>query len=622
MTSPEQDRSTKRGAAGIVLHCLIIVAVFLTLFLCFTFPLCTRFGNLVLSDTPHGISDDTITHVWYWWYLKANLWKIVNRPATLWKTDLLFAPYGFDLRIPLSNLGPLMVLFPAIGIYPFPYNANLYVLTIIVLNGVFVYYMLRKMNMGALPATLGGAMVAINPYFIKTAVAGKGDQAIIWFTALAMATIPETLELGGRKRVLWCTFFMLLASLCYWFHGLFLGIFLLLALVTATGKARSGTRLKPLARAAAVVLLLITFSLPFLLPHIREGISRGHAMGVTADTVVPLKFPPVSSEQDAVSRQDTISGAPSGQLAIVPDHPLVFWKNPLVIIQLFLIIPALFIPKRRVFWIVTVAVFYLLSLGPYLTLPGTHITLILPFALVYAVIPFTSRLIETGRFAAITYPALAVISAGAFSALAHRLHLRTKGQIAVCAVCLAVAVTVCRVQGVVRLEKAPAIPPGISEIKSTEVETGTENGMVIDVPFYSNEVCARAMWYQTVHERPLLTGPGAGLWFIRSRELNELVNGDQLLRYLSTFGLTPPGDFVYSADHIARLRDMGYRYVFFHKLSSIADGQQSYGQQSDRDLYRHWFHRSVALGKALGCKPSYQSKTVDIYDLARNREEQ
>lgn len=594
---------------------LALLILFILLAGIFTYPLIvkpfthipsfTLGGKISPEGTESYVNIDFIIDVWYWWNIKEHWFSEKSRVDCLWETDLFYAPEGLDLWVNLSNPLPLILLFPFPGSLGAPGNVNIYVLAILVFNGIFTCFMLKRLGLSRHAALLGGALVTLNPYYFVTAASGRGEQALVWFTLLFIPAGLEALVRGGRGKTLTAAGLLLAASLAYWFHGLFLGIFLFLAMALAVRRAPRGQKLLPIRRTMVILLLLVCFSLPFLYPHLRDGLNQGQVLGVTKSTIIPLSFPPRTESRESISDSE------AGAHVIAAHPPGRILKNPVVLFQLLLILPLLLFSRRRpVLWIGTAVLFYVLSLGPYLSLGGSQSGIPLPFALFYACIPFFNRLLDAGRFTAFTYIALAVISAYSCDFISRKLRLRATPAWCILIILLAAVVALARAGGEINILPYPAIPRAVRELKGKQ-------GGVINVPVFSNQVSTRSMWLQTAHGLPMLNGPGADMWFMRPARWNTLVEESSLLTYLSRFGSDKESSYNPSPDQVRDLRDRGFRFIFHHKLDKLFAGNSALGggmKQTDSKIRR--FHLSIKLSKVLGMSPIYKSDSLDIYDLS------
>ena len=577
---------------------LAVCLLFLIITGLFTCPLVFNLGSRLIGTTT-SLNEDTIIPVWYWWYLRENLASIPSNPGLLFRTTMLYAPYGQDVQTHISNLFFVIGMFPVIGVWGYPYNANLLVLAALCLNGILLFHVLRKMGLDRISSVLGGALVTLNPYYIHTAAAGKQEQAVVWGLVLAMAALPVCLSRGGKKRTLFTAVLFLLASIVYWFHGLFLGFFLMLATGMAVIRAPSKYRWRPVTRALTVSVLFLALSMPFLLPFLPLGRTEGKVMGVTSKTVVPLTFPPRSGGRPSMLETE------ADQLRIRSDSPASLRKNPVALLTLSLCIPLLFFKKRPWLWIITAGTFYVLSLGPYLTVPGLEKQIVLPFSLLYATVPFFSRILSTDRFLAVTYLAMSIMAACSFARCSRRFRFSVRTRLALVLVLVLIAGASGRWQMSrnVKLNALLEVPEGMARIKGLP-------GGVIDVPFFTETVCTRALRYQMVHGCPLLAGPGANVRYASPGSFKQMVARYPLLQYLSGFGHDGGARIRGESIDLNLFKKMGFRFVIQHKNPE--------GEEQGRDaqaLSSGESSGTASLSEILGVFPIYRDQRVDIYDL-------
>jgi len=599
---------TRYGRAFLLL--LLPVVIYLVLICVFTYPLPLKFGSVMFSVTPE-ISEDAIFPIWYWWHLKTAFSQIFSSPELLWRSDMLYSPFGLAVGNAISNPIPLIILFPVIGFLSFPLNTNAFLVLILLLNGLCTWFMLRKLRFGALESILGGALVTVNPYYLEIAGGGRQEQARVWFISLFIPLAIAALKKGGKKRVLAAVAMLLAASLFYWFHGLFL----LILLGAFTLRAGFGTRapvgrIIPFKRAAAVGLLFLSLCLLLLYPYLNIALKEGKVLGVSPDMPLALKLP------DGGTSPEFLPPKGQEQLGTVSDSPGRIIHNPIALFQILLLVPLLFSRKRPTFWILTGLLFYSLSLGPYLKLPFTNIKLVMPFALIYAFVPYGSRLIDTGRFSAVTYLILALLSARAFSFISEKLRFSRLSRLWLLSAFLIVIAVLSRFGGEMPLVPVPTVPEGIQSLRA-------ETGAVIDVPLYSNEVWARAMWYQITHHRPLMLGPGSGMEFARPQRFTSMIAANTMLNYLARYGLEHGESQTASApqhnEWLDGLEEMGFRFVLYHKKTLEGRLQVFAWLREKHHENTYWYKMSRNLEKVIGVPPVSRGEMVDIYDLSLRR---
>lgn len=606
---------------------VLVLSIYLVLVAAFTYPLLFKMNTHITGPAVdrvtvkqgsqyYFINEDAIIYVWYWWHQRANLHNYFTAPDFFWKADSLYYPEGLNVWVSLSNPYPHIAMFPLIGRYPLPFSQNLYTIVTCVLNGAFAFIMLRSLRFNGMASLLGGAFVALNPYYHYNVAAGRGEQAIIYFLLLFLPAGVGALRFGGRGRTVTAAFLLLLACLCYWFHGVFLVMFLAIAALYYSCTAPSGKKLLPVRRALVLVIILVCLSLPLLLPHLYEGLKEGHVLGVTSRNIMALKMPP--KEKGPANT----GGLELDERPVRGDSPLVILQNPVACFQVILLVLLVF--SRKLFrkkaprlWLLAGFLFYIFSLGPYLNVTWFEKKVFLPYALLYSVIPFMSRLIDTGRFAAVTYVVLAILTALFFTRVSERLKLHRTGRIFLLGGFLFIAVLLSRMGGSIDLKPPPEIPPGIVNLKN-------KKGAVIDIPLLSNEVGTRAMLYQTAHGLPMAIGPAPNVRFVPPDSFRQLITGNPLLQYLSGFGLShEKRQKDYSLD-INIIKSKGFRFIIFHKDlyqagggSQAGGGMQGPGNQksSPKSAEEDPWQLTRVLVDILNRKPVYSDHLVDIFDL-------
>jgi hypothetical protein len=219
--------------------------------------------------------------------------------------------------------------------------------------------------------------------------------------------------------------------------------------------------------------------------------------------------------------------------------------------------------RQAVRWTLIGSVAFLWALGPHLTVAGLNTGMMLPQA-VLRYLPIVSNARIPGRALAVVYLALAVLSALGLS----RLRRRGLGLIGTGAVFALLTLDFLPIPFPV----TPLAPPSIFSVLRSRPETGAVCALPLGLRDGFGEIGAldhRVLFYQSIHERPIVGGFVARLApsIVRTYQSDPLISS--LLR-LST-AQAVPGDLPDRDTAKRSMQTMGIRFIVLDRGSASND---------------------------------------------------
>lgn len=577
---------------------LILGAVFTVTVAVITFPVILYPSSRLLgSEEP--INEDTVFPIWCHWYLSEQIPVVLTRPSSLRTTELFYYPWGTDLYLSNPCYYTDAIPSPVTATAGFPADVNFHLFVVIIGNACAAYLAGRWLGAGMTASALGGALFTTIPYFSQAIIDGRPEQSNAWFVLLGMCLGLQVLYRGGKRRICAAAAVFCLAGIFYWFHAVFLLLFMAGCLIFTVFRASAGLRTVPVKRATAVTILFFALITPFVYPFINETISKGRYHGIKLDKLVPLSLQPAPGA-DEFSGETTLKSP--GALEALGGAPAI-----LVLALAAAVLIRCSNRRRTLFWMGTAVCFYLLSLGPVLQVRNLSVPL--PFSLLHAFVPFFSRIMDTNRLGVMMHAACVLALISGLAALSREHAFKTRTTAVFCLLVWFASVALSLTTRVHRVIPAPRQPSSIRQLADLPP------GAVIDVPLLSNQVASQGVWYQISHRRPMLTGPGVTLGFLRPGEFEQLRKENSLLVFLTTFHKTgSAGAADVSQEDRDRLTELGFRYVIHHRKESAT-------ARTSTSRTTALFKTSMKLRKLFGT-PVARDEEVEIFDLAGTGQEQ
>jgi hypothetical protein len=318
---------------AVVLACLAVAA------LVYAWPLPSR---LTVSIPGRPNLADVTEYVWSVGWVQ----RVLNGRGGLWRTELVFVPYGADLRLNTFGLLQAIVAYPFTAWLGVVGAFNLVFLGTIFLNGVATYALVWSLTGFRLPALLAAVSEMFVGPLLGQLTVGRSALSALWIVAGGLTALRSLLRaprlwkgvvlgLFGAAAV-FTDFQIMLFSLLWW------GLYGLGWLSRERGAIWHAGRLVALATAVALT------AAPFLF----------------------IYFPALAGTQAAGYPQLTLKATQPYSLRYFDFANLRLWPLILAGYELLLAVPlALWMLRGRhqhLFWLAGAAFFFVLSLGPYL----------------------------------------------------------------------------------------------------------------------------------------------------------------------------------------------------------------------------------------------------------------
>ena len=526
---------------------ILVSSIYTLLTLLFLLPLISDFRNLA----GHG---DAWQFVWNFWWIKF----VFIHDQSIWYTTMLHWPDGISLlaqTMTLINSAPAVILSNFFGLVS---SYNVLVILHYVLSGLAMYALCYHITKHHVASFIGGALFAFSPFRL---VHYYGHLHLMTTEVIpfALLFIIKTLE-GRRLAWLWAGIACALAAYADWYYFLFLALVsaaLALWYLASHPESRSKATFM---RLAGVVLLVVVLTAPYLGPFLHFKYTTNELEVYGHDPVIfssHLKsfLVPGGRSFFNIFTVDTWSKWPGWR----EDGSYVGWS------VLLLLGWGFFKARSKWFWFwgVTGVIFAILSLGPKTMFYGWFVGAIPLFALAGV----------ASRFFVITTVALSILVS---LTLAHLISRHRRGML--------IAVLFFILLAFEYLPEPVVTSPVVVSPFYRQLATDPERFAIIDI----SDNHAKVLYYQTIHEKPLVGGyvsrstVSANRFLEITPVINDLVAGGEKFR-----SRRPP------ANGRAMLASMSIKYIVVN--------------QYDEDLLQYI--------KQLGIPRAYQDEYLAAYQV-------
>lgn len=565
--------------------------------LVFTWPLAIR----LCTHIPLG-NGDIWSNLWNFWWWKTALFELGQSPYT---THHLFFPDGVSLahhtHSPLNMLATLPINL-GLGIEA---AMNTALLAGFWLGGFGAWLLVRDLTGDGRAAFVAGFVFAFSPNHFEQSLEHL-NLASIQFIPLFFFFLRRTLLVGGRANVLGTGLSFAANALVSWPHALtatLAGLAYVGREWFAAGSSPDrGRRIRELGIAAVVAFLLV---LPFAWPMLAAAWGRGATPPKPFLTLGtdPL-FWLVPSDHNPLLGWITV-GFHSAYRAYHNVGFLTFVGFVPLGLSIVAVSSKRFGGNRRLFWAFWVAVCFVLSLGPSLTLLGKlHRDIPMPLAILER-IPVLNALHVGNRFVPFAMLGIAVLVGLCLS----RLFADGRTRLA------------WGLSAFIAIEFAwlpyPTQPiethPYLEEI----AQAGGE-GAVLPLPLPVGPLYARALYDQTRHGRPI---PGGYVSFPPKRALQNLARNG----FLALAAGRNPAALPLDREQLA---DLGIEWVLVHKDRSRAWYRERRREQTDYYARRAWqpsraqadetFDRVLAVVREKLGQPEFEDEALVVFSVSPN----
>lgn len=546
------------------------------------FPVPADFADRFLGDARYGAYQETL-----WWY--THLARNLLEPGAWFHSPLQKYPFGIaphelyanDFLVALLH-APLLYL-PSLVL-----STNLFVLLMLVANGVACGLALRSLGTDRWIALAAGGLFAWNPYVVLQIREGRLSLVLLATLPLFVAAWWRAANEGGARSLVLAGVLLVLTFLVYPYYGVFLaGLALFLVPLRGGAWKRSGKQLALLLGGSGLALLPVMYPLLAAWPDLVDHGDGCRVYGIAVGTL-PANFSAVFQHSLGLNEWEQIL-CPT-VVALVAGFGFRGLPRRLALVGLGASI---------------------LALGPYFvadTAAGQRACRAaqpLPWWLFYHLVPGAEAFSHPRRFLVLTH----LCGAGVVALGLHRFaRNRLRGPLRAAALALFVAwlPLLCAPP---RTEP-PRVPVAFGAI-------GDGQAPLLLLPLQASDYL---LYPQIYHLRPLFNGDGLMVENKNPPELNALLRENSLLRYLvSATRRFPPGIEIRDAD-VAWFRERGFRhvvlcsYIFTHpEVQRLVNGRSSSGRRSV-NASRLAERTRQRLQQALG-PPEYADEDVVVFRL-------
>ncbi len=520
---------------------IAILALYILISIVLTLPL-----PLTMDRCLAGDDIDAWLNPWAnWWTQKA-----LSERLPFYHTRYLFYPQGASLvyhSFSHTNSALWLVLRHLVGDLP---AHTLTILLTYPLSAFTLYLLAHYLTKSRLAAFLAGFIFAFSPYHV--AESSHPILCTIQWIPLFMLSLEKVITQKKIRAGLSAAFWLWLTALSGWHLlvlALSLGICRALYLLLAEHQWKSRKVRQGLLIASLAFAIL---TLPFMWPLLREQF--------TSDTSGYF-----IAHQERYAGTDLLAFfTPSNY------HPLLgpsvnniyerfypgLWKSPAFIGYSVLILGCLGIlcsGRRGRFWWITSIALFILALGPRPRVLGqTLFSHPLPWG-----IPLIRLIRHAGRVNILLTLCWSLLAAWGCLALLRRLKSQRQAYLVTAGILILTAFEYCPVP----------FPSTCVEVPRFYLELAQEPDefAILEIPL-GRQPAKISMYYQTIHERPLLDGhisrtPPHAYDFIESNELLSLLRQYSVPGHEGPFTLPFPD----VSRQLEALAEAGINYVVFHR---------------------------------------------------------
>lgn len=594
------------GSLGIILA-YIVLALF------FTFPLILNISDSMSTgknaiENEYTVNSDSIYFIWNFWFFKHNLVDTGVNPFS--HSNMIFYPNGFDV-----SAGGYDNVFNSLLSLPLQLISNNLILIyniLVLFNFIFAaysaYLLANYLTKDKKISFLSGIIFGFSPYMIA--------RSLMHFNLVTAGAIPlfilfylKLLKESNAKNSIFLAISFFLITISAWQYGLFAIIFVFFSsiffVICRKQKIFNKTYLKNFFLFIALSILLL---LPVAFPMFKATLER---------KTIPSNFmETISFSADPFSY---ITPFPLNNLFGSFIDPKLYETFSAYMIESttylgFLEIAMLIfyfyrrkkMDQKAKYWLYLFIVFFILSLGPYLKIFRlTFNELPLPYYFILKYIPFFNFAKESVRLSIFVSLFSSIIFAFAlryiFSSKNYSAHKNTL------LVFFALAIVSERMIFPYPIEKITA-PSFYYEISKEK-----ENYAILDLPVDSILGFSFYNYYQTIHEKKIISGKIMPYAF--SENSYSFIKENDFLSQstcLSDKNMVKPYNPQNSGAIIEKLKKNNIKYVIIHKnLINYFDevknlGNRKYDCQPLRENIKNIFGENT---------PIYEDELIKAYPI-------
>jgi len=349
----------------------IITFIFIFLAMIFTYPII-----LNLDKIPIGL--DHGQNIWNFWWFKKSLLEL-QLPTVY--TDYIYYPYGVPLVFSTTTELNSLISIPLQTIFGLVETYNLILIFMFVLSGVSTFLLVRYLTKCKLSAFISAFIFAFSPYLIARIWGGHLNMLSVGWIPLYVLFLIKMFKEPCKKNVFFASLFLSFTCFSSWQYGIFMFVFTAFYLLyNIIFNRRKILNKKSIINFSLLVLFFFIITSPFLIPKISFIIDN------------PYRILKVHQAESNILSLDLLSPISPSQTQTIsdflPDYTMQYkyttpWENTgyigftviiLMIISIFIFLK--YKKKNTIgFWIFSFIMFFLLTLGSYLYIGGSEITI-------------------------------------------------------------------------------------------------------------------------------------------------------------------------------------------------------------------------------------------------------
>jgi hypothetical protein len=546
------------------LYIIAILMLFCALAVAVTFPYLSDMRNYLIGGGEMG------EWLWHYWAIKVEAHSI-HETEGLWPSLYHFIIRG---RPRLGNTTDLWTLsWPLEKIFSLPLYYNLKCQLVLIFDALGAYALLKYLTRRRSLALMGGIFYAFNPFTLYLIGNSRVREAILVFIPLYLLYFIRTYKENKYSNAVLAGIFFGLTAIFYWFYLMYLiffsGFYLVYQWLTHLKTLKFNWDL------CIRWLLLFCVSwfviYPVAVPWIQE-VNSEHAL---YETVFFHDFPSYKQIasmqtwdkwQGLVSQGSLRQALEDSQSLEYPLTTKVRGGIPLIV-TLLALLGLILQFKTSLIFAVNAALFYLLSLGPFLKINGQLYPALdpirLPYCWLWKYIPLLSRLWHPDRAAVLFILCLIVMAGLGLNYLFSRFNLKA-GQrflgIVLILVFFLVPISNNHITPVANTEIY--VPPFYKQL-AKEPE-----GWIIELPLEppSRVMQKSNLFYQTIHEHNIVEGWGEG-------SLPEFVDNG-FIKYLYALNTMKTPAFKPKLNDLKKLKALGVKYIIVHQSGGLVTAER------------------------------------------------
>lgn len=542
-----QQSGASKTIAGSVELVVIPLIFYLACFYLLTFPQLHQFSTHYFTDEGDGLGN-----IWNLWWTNKAISELHQSP---WHTTFLYYPYGTSLLPHTLNPFNGMLAIILLRLMSQAQAHNFIVIFTFVISGVTAFFLAREFTKSFIACLIAGFIFTFSEYHFSQAQGHLNLLSmewmplfvLFWYRLITRPRVVTGVLAGG------VLFLVLLCDYYYFLYCVLVGLLIFIWHVFRSRDWLFFLRSKyPRALGAFLMATLIT-SGPLVISLF----------------ILLVRDPPSGAHDPADFSLDLMGLLIPGRQWRFPELTSFYWnglndtveKSVHIGFAVLVVLVYVWIRRNRVheaigLWFLVFIVFALLALGPALHIAGHEIHFpLMPYTIVARVIPGMSLGGMPVRMVS-----MAILAASVLAAVGLAELLARKGRSAVFVAILLVVLVVEYLPGPLPARENP-LPDFVRELKKLP------DGAVYDV----RSSKFHALYYQTVHQRPMAFG-----YIARVSRSVETKSSE--LRRVFEMG-----------DYEQLYREYGFRYLILP--------------------------RDMNLIAALGA-PLYQDNDAQIYDLS------